>query len=635
MMPMLSVTNPNLAAAYQIGQALQKHTSPQAVHSGLVAAQGLANSLNGSDGGGIGGFAGNTGAALLGQTPGGGLDSMGSLLAALSQPAAGNPLAGAPDANPFLAALAQSGGADTDTNPLLAALAQTVTTNTEYSNVADPNAFLAGLTSPELGNPYTSGTDPSAFLAALSQPNVGTPFGGSTDPDAFITSRMQAGSANPSNQDANQALPASFIQQQSNAAAANLLASLGATQGTPFQATAPGGSPAQDTQAQFIASLLQKVQGQAQATSCADNSNTYTPAASSQPFSSAPPNPTTSQTESNQTSYTATSNTTPESAAIQDIPQPSEQQTPASASSYMPSPNFASRPPNAQSTSVPSSPPPEPTQAGPAWVHHQDLTFGLDDILLPAHHNLRSAGPPNFLVGDLHLPNAPPARLEIKLLYTAAQARHDALALQALAAASSDGIHVLEPSGAVAFGGVVGIACAVCTHNVVVAQQQHHHHADALYRAVAQSPHGHGLAVSVLFVGGAPQLPAVRALAVAVLASVRWADRARVCRAVAARLLGRWENGGEGTGEAAKRLVFAADGRYAYDKGEGAAGVEEQSASYDPDHTRGQFEVYEYGGGLTHLVLAEDFTGGVEVQEVEFGEGFMTVKGKKFVQIQG
>lgn len=288
-------------------------------------------------------------------------------------------------------------------------------------------------------------------------------------------------------------------------------------------------------------------------------------------------------------------------------------------------------------------PVPVPVQvATPAtsWVHHRDLAFGLADMLLPAGHNLASPGPPHLLMGDLHLPGAPGAgRLELRLLYTPAHVRRDALALQALGAGSAPGVRVLEPYAGVDFGGggrVAGVACAVCVED----EGEGGGEPAVLYRVVLLSPHGHGLTVSLLLAAAA-QFPAARALARTMFASLRWADRAAVCRSVAARLLGAWEyaapapEGGE-----TKRLVFTPDGRYAYVRRKAPVAVGGQAAAVGggvpgaSDHVRGHFEVYEYEGGLKHLVLTEDSTGGVEVQSVQLGEGVMIVNGKGFLQVK-
>ncbi|KAK7962139.1 uncharacterized protein PG986_002964 [Apiospora aurea] len=60
--------------------------------------------------------------------------------------------------------------------------------------------------------------------------------------------------------------------------------------------------------------------------------------------------------------------------------------------------------------------------------------------------------------------------------------------------------------------------------------------------------------------------------------------------------------------------------------------LEDEEAYYDPNHTRGCFEIYQNPDGTMHLVLTENDTGSVEVQTIKFTDKGMLVRGRDYVK---
>ncbi|KAI1854247.1 hypothetical protein JX266_001388 [Neoarthrinium moseri] len=526
MMPVLAVTNPDLASAIQVSQAMQNAQN----------AQNVQNVANGTP-----------------NQAGGGLNTMGHLAAALIQSSGDD-----------------SENSGTGANPLLAALEQSA--NNPYGGGADTNALMAALTQSTNGNTYANG---------------------STDPNTLLIS--------------------SLIQQQSNAATASLLANMN--------------NNAQSDQAQLIAAIIQQQQEQSAATAAAMMAATGSPnpaynTATAQADSRAMPGA--------NTFYNGTNPSIPREATVplhspqQSGPQGLAQQPPPTSSPI----SSTSLPPQAQPVVIPTN------TAAAAWVHYQAAMFGLGDIYLPPDHGISDAGY-NCLVGDL---TDLSGHFEIRLLYTASQVLKDVATTQDL---TKDGdTTVLEPCAVADFGiptGGVSLTCGISMNEAEADGAM-----PAMYKAIVQSPYGHGLAVS--FFMPVQQLPAAKVVARFMLSSIKWIDRSTVSKSVAGQLVGKWRFEDEpllieledaDSNAETKELVFTADGRYFYDR---KGGVDQQQqdrdGAYDPDHTRGQFEAYEYAaGGCVHLVLVEERTGSVEVQAVELSEGVMVVKEKRYLRV--
>ncbi|KAK8074637.1 hypothetical protein PG997_009300 [Apiospora hydei] len=182
-------------------------------------------------------------------------------------------------------------------------------------------------------------------------------------------------------------------------------------------------------------------------------------------------------------------------------------------------------------------------------------------------------------------------------------------------------------------------------------------------------------------------LSPVKQFAKTILDSILWVDRSTVCRVVSEKLMGtvpsEEEDGLESTAvevvlrglplesvaikseavnvseEASmqhyetRTLRFLEDRKYIYNrdivsdtadvlrannhdnstKKEGKeACLKDKEACYDPNHTRGCFEIYENPDSTMHLVLTENVTGSVEVQTIKLTDKGMLVRGRDYLK---
>lgn len=526
--------------------------------------------------------------------------------------------------NPELAATysqINQAGAQGGVLPFVGALAQVAISDDSGDSAASGMPFLDMFNqqAASFGSPSDGGFDPSTYLAAaLAQQDGGSGVGAD--------------------------VMTSYIQEQTNAATATLQANMANMQGgsNPYldiMANLQGGSnpylnmmanmqgsgnPYMDIMAaaqsgdsvQFMNELM-NYQQQQQAASMANFTS-----GSTMPTSSAFPGfqPDAAPAAQEEASFSAEFTT---EAQGPDYTVPEQQNGPApSDEAYAePAPQFTASPDDQ------TSPQPNP------WIRQSIPRFGLSSISLPPSSGVLQPLGHNMLDGAL--PDLS-GSFELQLLYSSRQVFDEMSSMQQL---KSDGdVTVLEPCAMHSFGipcGGVSVACAVVGNAPDDGEEGGK--VPAVYRAVVQSPHGHGLALACFI--PAEHLHGAKTVATAMVSSIVWLDRATVCDSVAGRLLGEWRWGeeaplidlGDGFERESKRLTFTADGRYEY---RGSGGSAADSAQRTEDLGRkGRFEVFEYKDGPIHLVLSDDRTSKVEVQEIALGEDVMTVNGKTYRKV--
>lgn len=525
--------------------------------------------------------------------------------------------------NPELAATysqINQAGAQGGVLPFVGALAQAAISDDSDAVGATGLPFLDMFNqqAASFGSPSDGGFDPSAYLAAaLAQQNDGSGAGAD--------------------------VMASYIQEQTNTAMANFQANMANMQGgsNPFldmMANMQGGSnpyldimantqgsgnPYMDIMAaaqsgdsvQFMNALMNYQQQQQAATMANFASANTMPTEST--FAGGDPGtvPTAQYEASFSADFTA-------EAQGPDFTPPEQQNGPApfNEASAEPTPQFTA-PPDAQDV-----PQPNP------WTRQSIPRFGLSSISLPPSSGVLQPLGHNMLDGAL--PDLS-GSFELQLLYSSRQVFDEMSSMQQL---RSDGdVTVLEPCAMHSFGipcGGVSVACAVVGN---VPEDEEGGKVPAVYRVVVQSPHGHGLALA--YYVPAEHLHGAKTVATTMVSSIVWLDRATICDSVAGKLLGQWRWGeeaplidlGDGFERESKKLTFMADGQYEY---RGSGGVATDSAQQTEDLGRkGRFEVFEYKDGPVHLVLSDDRTSKVEVQEIALSEDIMAVNGKTYRKV--
>lgn len=472
--------------------------------------------------------------------------------------------------------------------PLLGVLAQAAV-NTSDSTTADTNPFSLAT------SPFSSSVDQSACISALLQNST-------ADPSAYLAALAQNGGA-----DTNAALFGSLIQQQSSAATTSLLASMAAQGNAPPNAFAQILAAAQSGQDSSM-NLMNSLIAQEQATQVTALANLAAFDPQSQNFQA--------NTDLNATrSFVPNSET---SGVFADSEQSTENKNsqPADTQRSNGPRGFVPRP---QSTTVPN-----PLDRD-AWVHQRVSMFGFENLSFPPNSELSSQGH-NILVGNLV---AISGQFQIKLLYTSAHVLQEIAAVQALK--SDEEMSILKPCSIVDFGISCGGISMDCS--LYINEPDEDGVVPAMYKAIVQSPYGHGLAFSYFV--PADQLQIGSRIAASMISSIEWLDRGTISNPVSFRVLGKWRHevetflidlGDECTSEVMD-LTFADDGRYQYDRSQGSL---ENSAH---DRSSGQFEVYEYKDNVIHLVLTHDDSGGIEVQDLQLAETFICIKGKKYFKL--
>ncbi|KAK6081610.1 hypothetical protein SCUP515_02857 [Seiridium cupressi] len=487
-------------------------------------------------------------------------------------------LAGQAAANGVLASNQAPGGFGNFAS-ILGAVAQ-VAVNDSADTSADVNPLLAALNQSATTIPsFTGGMDSSAYLATMSQDGLA---------------------------DTSTSAIASLLQQQSAPAIAALLANMNNNTQIPSSQNAimdilAAAQSSQDFSLQLMNAMMEQQQA-AQAAALANLA-----AYDSQPANSQGQFPADAQTPD------------PESAAGAQFSQGQSQ----GAQSAMPSNSGAST----SSTPHPQSAP-QPNSSEPRhWTRQRVPAFGLDDIVLPLNTGFHSIGC-NLLVGNLV---ALSGHCEIRLLYTGEQVLHGMVSLQGLK--SNDETTVLEPCSMIDFGipcGGVSVACALCFN-----EADEDGMVPSMYQVIIQSPYGHGLALSCFT--PAQHLDTAKMIAWSMVSSITWLDRSTICKLAPEKLLGKWRyedeilliDLGDGCASETKELKFTADGRYQYTR----SGSAKVSTAPDVDQASGQFQIYEYDDGTTHLVLTQDGSGAVEVQTVKLRENSMFIMEKTYIKV--
>ncbi|KAK6189557.1 hypothetical protein LQW54_013148 [Pestalotiopsis sp. IQ-011] len=512
--------------------------------------------------------------------------------------------------NPELAAMYRQinqAGAHGGVLPFVGALAQAAIS--DDSNTVDamgmPFLDMFSQQAAGFGSPSDGGFDPSTYLAAaLAQQNDGSGVGAD--------------------------VMASYIQEQTNAATANFQANMANMQSVsnPFldimADTQGSGNPYVDIMAaaqsgdsvQFMNAFMNYQQQQQAATMASFTSGNTMPTDFAFPGGQPDAAPTAQEEASFSAEFT-TGGQDP------DFTVPEQQNGPAPSyeTSEEPTPQFTA---SSGAQDIPQQNP---------WIRQSIPRFGLSSISLPPSSGVLQPLGHNMLDGAL--PDLS-GSFEMQLLYSSRQVFDEMSSMQQL---RSDGeVTVLEPCAMHSFGipcGGVSVACAVVGNAPEDGEEGGK--VPAVYRVVVQSPHGHGLALA--YYVPAEHLHGAKTVATTMVSSIVWMDRATICDSVAGKLLGEWRWGeeaplidlGGGFERESKRLTFTADGRYEY---RGSGGVATDSAQRTEDLGRkGRFEVFEYKDGPVHLVLSDDRTSKVEVQEIALSEDIMAVNGKTYRKI--
>lgn len=509
--------------------------------------------------------------------------------------------------NPELAATysqINQAGAQGGVLPFVGALAQVAISDDSGDAAATGMPFLDMFNqqAAAFDSPSDGGFDPSAYLAAaLSQQDGGSGVGAD--------------------------VMASYIQEQTNAATATLQANLANMQGgsNPYldimASTQGSGNPYMDIMAaaqsgdsvQFMNELMNYQQQQLAATMANFTAGNTMPTSSAFPGGQ----PDAAPTAQEEASFSAEFTTEAQGPHFT-IPEQQTDPAPSYETPGEPTPQFTSCPDDQ------SSPQQSP------WIRQSIPKFGLSSISLPPSSSVLQPLGHNMLDGAL--PDLS-GSFEIQLLYSSRQVFDEMSSMQQL---RSDGdMTVLEPCAMVSFGipcGGVSVACAVVGNGPGDGDQ-----VPAVYRVVVQSPHRHGLALACFV--PVEHLHGAKTVAAAMVSSIVWLDRATVCDSVAGKLLGEWRWGeeaplidlGDGFERESKRLTFTADGQYEY-RGSGGAATDSAQRTEDIGR-KGRFEVFEYKDGPVHLVLSDDRTSKVEVQEIALSEDIMTVNGKTYRKV--
>jgi hypothetical protein len=277
------------------------------------------------------------------------------------------------------------------------------------------------------------------------------------------------------------------------------------------------------------------------------------------------------------------------------------------------------------------------------WVHHQSRIFGVQDILLPPMHQIRTVGH-TIMHGDIIQLSG---KFEIELLYNSTQVQNRLEMLRNLAGHAQTPL--LEPVAPKSFSvpGPVSFDCVLATNVDTNTGPQHH-----IYKAILQSPYTHGLTLSSF---AAPaNLTVAKGVLQAMARSLVWANRSSISRDLTTSFAGsKWRyyyshtSGGSGVISSSGSLretreyKFLAGGRFAFDRSSSVStstsdshgNVTANGSVFNPDHVKGLYQVFEYENGVSHLVLTEEGSRDVKILAAERRPGVMTVDGKKFFEV--